>query len=211
MSIYAVVFFASLAVDLIPVIGPPAWTVMVFLLVRFDLNPWGVLLTGVPGSALGRYLMSLYISKASGKLLKPGKNEDLDFLGKRLGQKRWRSWLFVFIYSLMPLPTTPLFTAAGVAKVKPISIVPPFFCGKFISDAFMLLTGRYATTNMSDLVHGNVIVERDHQHPPGLACHRRAAVHRLAGAAAEKKAPAQFQDLEVKTRRAWVFVHGLNF
>jgi membrane protein YqaA with SNARE-associated domain len=156
MWIYAVVFFSSLAVDLIPVIGPPAWTVMVFLLVKFDLNPWGVLLAGVPGSALGRYLMSLYISKASEKLLKPRKNEDLDFLGKRLGQKQWRSWLFVFIYSLMPLPTTPLFTAAGVAKVKPISIVPPFFCGKFISDAFMLVTGRYAATNLSDLVHGTL-------------------------------------------------------
>src|SRR4051812_10856274 len=98
--------------------------------------------------------MSCYISKFSVKVLKPRKNDDLDFLGKKLGQKLWRSWLFVFIYTLMPLPTTPLFTAAGVAKVKPISIVPPFFCGKFISDAVMLLTGRYAVTNMGDLVHG---------------------------------------------------------
>ena len=151
---YAVVFFSSIAVDLIPVIGPPAWTVMVFLLIKFDLNPWGVLFAGVPGSALGRYAMSLYISKVSGKFLKPRKNDDLHFLGKKLGQKRWRSWLFVFIYTLMPLPTTPLFTAAGIAKVKPISIVPPFFCGKFISDAVMLFTGHYAATNMREMVHG---------------------------------------------------------
>ena len=154
MWMYAVVFFASLAVDLIPVIGPPAWTVMVFFLVKFDLNPWGVLLAGVPGSALGRYILSLYVSKVSGKLLKRRKNEDLDFLGKKLGQKLWRSWLFVFIYTLMPLPTTPLFTAAGVAKVKPISILPPFFCGKFISDAVMLFTGHYAATNLREMVHG---------------------------------------------------------
>src|SRR6185369_11832420 len=154
MWMYAVVFFSSLAVDLIPVIGPPAWTVMVLLQVKFDLNVWGVLLAGVPGSALGRYLMSCYISKASGKFLKQRKNDDLDFLGKKLGGKLWQSWLFVFIYTLMPLPTTPLFTAAGVAKVNPISIVPPFFCGKFISDAVMLLTGRYAVNNMSDLVRG---------------------------------------------------------
>jgi hypothetical protein len=154
MWLYAVVFFSSLAVDLIPVIGPPAWTVMVLLLIKFDLNPWGVLLAGVPGSALGRYLMSLYISKLSGKLLKPRKNEDLDFLGKKLGQKLWRSWLFAFTYTLMPLPTTPLFTAAGIAKLRPISIIPPFFGGKFISDAIMLLTGRYAASNLKDLVHG---------------------------------------------------------
>jgi hypothetical protein len=154
MWMYAVVFFSSLAVDLIPVIGPPAWTVMVFLLIKFELDPWGVLLAGVPGSALGRYLMSLYISKVSEKLLKSRKNEDLDFLGKKLGQNLWRSWLFAFTYTLMPLPTTPLFTAVGVAKLKPISIIPPFFCGKFISDAMMLFTGRYAASNMKDLVHG---------------------------------------------------------
>jgi membrane protein DedA with SNARE-associated domain len=154
MWMYAVVFFASLAVDLIPVIGPPAWTVMVLLLIQFDLNPWGVLLAGVPGSALGRYLMSLYISKVSGKVLKSRKNEDLDFLGKNLGQRLWRSWLFAFLYTLMPLPTTPLFTAAGIAKLKPISIIPPFLCGKFISDAIMLVTGRYAAGNLRDMVHG---------------------------------------------------------
>jgi membrane protein DedA with SNARE-associated domain len=118
------------------------------------LNPWGVLLAGVPGSALGRYLMSLYISKVSGKLLKSRKNEDLDFLGKKLGQKLWRSWLFVFLYTLMPLPTTPLFTAAGIAKLKSISIIPPFLCGKFISDAIMLVTGRYAASNLRDMFHG---------------------------------------------------------
>ena len=51
---YLVVFASALAVDLIPIIGPPAWTVMVLLLIKFNLNPWGVLAVGVPGSALGR-------------------------------------------------------------------------------------------------------------------------------------------------------------
>src|SRR5207247_3585761 len=45
----------------------------------------------------------------------------------------------------------------------------------------------------------NFLVERDHERAPWLACHRRAADHRLARAAAGKEAPAQFQDLEVKT------------
>jgi hypothetical protein len=36
---YPVVFLVSMGVDLIPIAAPPAWTLMVFFLVKFDLNP----------------------------------------------------------------------------------------------------------------------------------------------------------------------------
>src|SRR5690349_10518988 len=121
---YLLVFFASFAVDLIPVIGPPAWTVMMFLQSHFDLNIWVVLVIGVTGSALGRYILSLYIPKISNRLIKRKKNEDMEYLGKKLGQTRWKSWLFVFIYTLLPIPTTPLFTAAGMARMNPLALVP---------------------------------------------------------------------------------------
>ena len=35
---YGVVFLAALAVDIIPLLAPPAWTIAVFLLVRFHLK-----------------------------------------------------------------------------------------------------------------------------------------------------------------------------
>ena len=159
MWLYLVVFLSALAVDLVPVIGPPAWTVMVFLLMKFDLNPWGVLAVGVPGSALGRYLLSLYIPKISSKFLKPRKNEELEFIGKKLAPNNWRTWLFVFVYTLTPLPTTALFTAAGLAKVMPLPIVIPFFLGKFISDAVMIFTGRYAAAGAGELLHGTFSIK----------------------------------------------------
>src|SRR5258705_6479514 len=100
---YLAVFLAALAVDLIPIMAPPAWTVMVFLLVKFDLNPWLVLLAGVPGSTLGRYIYSLYVVKFSDKFLKRQKQEEMEYLGKKLGQKLWPAWIFVFLYTLTPL------------------------------------------------------------------------------------------------------------
>jgi membrane protein YqaA with SNARE-associated domain len=155
MGLYVVVFFAALAVDLIPLIAPPAWTVAVFLLVKFHLNPLIVLPLCVSGSTLGRYLMSLYIPRFADLFIKRHKTDELEFLGKKLSQKLWQSWLFVFIYSVTPLSTTALFTAAGVAKVKPSRTVPPFFCGKFLSDTVMIFTGLYAAANFKDLVHGS--------------------------------------------------------
>src|SRR5882762_3528493 len=97
---YLVVFAGSLAVDSVPFFAPPAWTLMVLLMVKFHLNPWGVLISGVTGSTLGRYLLSLYLPKISARIIKRQKTDDLEFLGRKLGQKTWRSWLFVFVYSI---------------------------------------------------------------------------------------------------------------
>ncbi len=151
--LYGVIFLSALAVDVIPLFAPPAWTVAVFLLVKFHLNPWIVLPLCVSGSTLGRYLTSLYIPRFAGLFIKRHKTDELEFLGKKLSQSRWQSWLFVFIYSVTPLSTTVLFTAAGVAKVKPSYTVPPFFCGKFLSDAVMIFSGLYAAANFKNLVH----------------------------------------------------------
>ena len=152
--IYVVVFLGSLAVDLIPVVAPPAWTLMAFLLVKYHLNPWLVLAVGVPGSALGRYLFSLYILKFSNQVIASRKKEEWRYVGKKLGRRLWQTWLFVFVYTLLPLSTTALFTAAAMTQVPVMHLIPPFLAGKFISDAAMVMAGRYAAGSVSDILHG---------------------------------------------------------
>jgi membrane protein YqaA with SNARE-associated domain len=149
--LYFFVFLASLLVDIIPLIGPPAWTVMVFFQLRFDLNIWIVLLAGVTGSAIGRYLYSSYVPYLSKKYIKAQKNEDLQFIGNKLSHNGWKIQLFVLLYTLMPLPSTPLFTAAGVARIKTLNIIPSFFVGKFISDAAMVISGNYVANNVTNI------------------------------------------------------------
>jgi hypothetical protein len=152
--VYFFVFLGSMAVDMIPVMAPPAWTVMTFLLMKYHLNPWMVLAVGVPGSALGRYVFSLYIPKFSDKVIAKRKNAELRWLGKKLKGRLWQTWLFVFGYSVSPLSTTVLFTAAGITRVPVMHLLPPFTVGKFISDAAMVLAGRYAATNLEGMLRG---------------------------------------------------------
>jgi hypothetical protein len=152
--IYLLVFLGSLAVDLIPVVAPPAWTLMTFLLVKYQLNLWLVLAVGVPGSALGRFLFSLYIRKFSDTVIARRKKEELQYVGKKLDRRLWQTWLFVVLYTLSPLSTTALFTAAAITKVPVMHLLPPFLAGKFISDAAMVMAGRYAAGSVSDMLHG---------------------------------------------------------
>lgn len=152
--IYLLVFIAALLVDVVPFIGPPAWTVMVFFQVKYGLSIWFVLVVGVLGSAVGRYLYSCYIHRFSNYLIKPEKNNDLYFIGGKLANSGWKVQLFVLLYTLMPLPSTPLFTAAGVARMKTLTLIPSFFVGKFLSDAIMVVTGDYVAHNVVSITGG---------------------------------------------------------
>jgi len=154
MWYYFLVFIAAFIVDLVPFIGPPAWTVMVFFQIRYGLNIWIVLMTGVLGSTLGRYILSLYIPVLSAKVIKAKKNEDIQFIGQQLAENGWRVRLFVLLYTLMPLPSTPLFTAAGMARIRPMHIIPAFIVGKFTSDMIMVLAGSYAVKNAEAIASG---------------------------------------------------------
>jgi membrane protein YqaA with SNARE-associated domain len=153
---YLLVFAGSMLVDVSPLPLPPAFTVMILLQVIFDLQLWMVIAIGVAGSILGRYVLTLYIPKLSGKYFRTAKQEDAEFLGEKLKANPRKSIVFVLIYSLLPLPTTPLFVAAGMANLNAYQILPGFIVGKLISDTIAVLTGRYAADNMRDLASGMV-------------------------------------------------------
>ena len=149
---YLLVFIGALLFDVVPFPFPPAFTIMVFLQIMFDLNIWWVIVIGVAGSILGRYILTLYITLLSGKFFKRSKNEDVEFLGKKMKEKGWRSQLVIISYSLLPLTTTPLFLAGGMAKIKPLYIIPAFFIGKFISDAITVHLGKYASEHAKSIM-----------------------------------------------------------
>ena len=100
--------------------------------------------------------MTLYIPKVSSRIFTAAKNKDVRFLGKKMKQKGWKGQAFILIYSLMPLPTTPLFIAGGMAHIGPAFLIPPFVVGKFISDTAAVLLGKYVANNAQEIVHGIV-------------------------------------------------------
>jgi len=149
---YLLVFIGAFLFDVVPFPFPPAFTIMIFLQIMFDLNIWWVIVIGVAGSISGRYILTLYIPFLAGKIFKRTKNEDVEFLGKKMKEKGWRSQMVIIAYSLLPLPTTPLFLAGGMAKLKPLYIIPAFFIGKFISDAVTVHLGKYASEHTKSIL-----------------------------------------------------------
>ena len=154
MWAYLLVFFAALAVDTIPVFAPPAWILLVFLLVKFKLNPWLTVVIGVTGSTIGRYLLTRYVPRISSRLVNRREDMNLRYIGTRIGKAKWSSAVFVFLYTLTPLSTTALFTAVAMARIRPWHILVPFFFGRLITDGVLVFSGKYASASLADLIHG---------------------------------------------------------
>ena len=151
---YIGVFLGSLAVDTIPVFAPPAWTIMVLMAVKFKLNPWVTGFIGALGSTVGRWVLSRYMPKVAERAFNDGENDNIRFLGSRLGGNPWRAFLFTLGYCCTPLSSTALFTAAGAARVNVWPILPAFFIGKFASDVMMIYAGRGAIRGVGDILKG---------------------------------------------------------
>jgi hypothetical protein len=151
---YLLVFLAALAVDTIPIFAPPAWILLVALLVKFELNPWLTVAIGVTGSTIGRYVLTLYIPKVSSSIVNRQEDANLHYIGSKIGKARWSSAIFVFFYTLTPLSTTALFTAVAMARVRSWHVFVPFFIGRLITDGVLVFSGKYASGNLSDLLHG---------------------------------------------------------
>jgi membrane protein DedA with SNARE-associated domain len=151
---YALVFLGTVLMDITPLPLPPAFTIMIVLQITFDLPVWPVIIVGVIGSIIGRYILTLYIPLLSKRIFKKAKNEDIQFLGEKLKNTGWKSQFFILLYTLMPLPSTPLFVAGGIAKMNPLYIIPAFFVGKFTSDSIAVFMGKFATENTQHLLNG---------------------------------------------------------
>src|SRR5262245_38891831 len=96
---YGLVLAASIAVDCIPVFAPPAWTLMLLLMMKFDLNPYFTALVGTCGTVTGRLIFSsLIIPWLGKKTLSRDKAADLRYLGTRLSDKGVAAFLFIFLY-----------------------------------------------------------------------------------------------------------------
>jgi membrane protein DedA with SNARE-associated domain len=153
---YLLVFFGALLFDIVPFPFPPAFTIMMYFQIIFGLNVWSVIVIGVIGSVIGRYILLLYAPFLATKYLKDSKHKDIQFLGAKMNENKWKGQAVILAYSLLPLPTTPLFLWAGISKLNPIYIIPAFIIGKFTSDATALHLGKYASENIQTIIDNSL-------------------------------------------------------
>lgn len=149
---YLLVFCGAIIVDITPLPLPPAFTLMIILQSAFGLSIWPVIIAGVAGSAIGRLILAYYIPVVADRILSAEKNEDLRLLGEKIKTKGLKSQLFILIYTLLPLSSTPLFIAGGIARISPFYMLPVFIIGKFTTDSIAVFMGKYVAENKANFI-----------------------------------------------------------
>lgn len=151
---YVALFLFVVLVNLLPAFAPPTWTLLVFFLVKFDLTIFAVVMLGVTGATIGRYILSNYINWFSHQVFNKRQEENLRYLGQRIGRTPKTNILFTFLYSLTPLSTTALFVAAGVARIRIVYVITGFFFGRLISYTVLALSTKAIAVNIEELFSG---------------------------------------------------------
>ena len=98
--LFLAAFAAALVVDTVPVFAPPAWTILAFIIIKWNANPWGIIAAGAAGSVIGRYILTLYMPHVSAKIFRSRENDNISFLGKRLGSRFWHANAFVLMLTI---------------------------------------------------------------------------------------------------------------
>lgn len=141
-------------INVVPAFMPPTWSVLtVFYLTG---QPPLLLLTigGAAMSAVGRVGLAR-LSRGLSRHLPEKDRTNAAALGAFVNRhRRWRELIF-FGYCLAPLPSNPLFVAAGVGKVPLLPVTVAFFVSRAIADSFWVWTASRVSRSL-----GSVFVDQ---------------------------------------------------
>src|SRR5438045_2613200 len=123
---FAVALAVIFLINLSPGFMPSSWMVMAFFYIKFGLPLVPLCIAGALVSGIGRFCLAKGSDWVSEHFF-PKKKDDLRSLGEYLERKRGVVAGFVFVYSLLPLPTNNLFLAAGMTRVNLTYVLAGFY------------------------------------------------------------------------------------
>src|SRR3954464_15086720 len=136
---FAVAMAIIFLINLSPGFMPSSWMVMAFFYIQFGLPLVPLCIAGALVSGLGRLCLAKGSDWFSDHFFRR-KKEDLNSLGGYLERKRGLVAGFVFVYSLLPLPTNNLFLAAGMTRVNLAYVLGGFYAARRPAALFSVWT-----------------------------------------------------------------------
>lgn len=120
-------------VNLMPAFGPPTWTVLVVFLIRYDIAVPILVVGGAAAAASGRFVLAHAFRRLAPRLPER-KRADLDAVGAVFTERRSSQAGLLGLFFLSPLPSTPLFEAAGLTERVPLlPVTLAFFAGRLVT------------------------------------------------------------------------------
>jgi membrane protein YqaA with SNARE-associated domain len=147
-----VVVFAMNAVTL-PL--PPAWIVLASFREYAHVALLPLTVGGSAAAALGRLLFAWQVNAFTGRLPADARANAQALAAAANTRLRW-PWLFVIIYSFLPISSDAVFTAVGLGALPLRSTLVAFFLARSVFNTLMVLTAGPVVSNLGDLFAGRL-------------------------------------------------------
>lgn len=142
----------AFVINVIPAFMPPTWAVLAVFHVTSDAPLLVLTVGGAFFSALGRMLLAVGASRLR-YILPESDVRNATALGDFANRHRAWRMVLVFLYCLAPIPSNPIFIAAGIGRVPLLPVTVAFFLSRAIADTFWVWTaGAVAESSRSVFV-----------------------------------------------------------
>lgn len=139
--VFLAIFLLIFALNVVPVLAPPTWSVLSFIAFRFNSNIVLLALVGAVAATLGRIVLAkLSTVIIRQKILSSDTRANIDTLKKQVEVHHGLSFGFFLFYAFSPFPSNHLFIAYGLTALKLRLIAIPFLFGRLVSYSFFAYT-----------------------------------------------------------------------
>jgi membrane protein YqaA with SNARE-associated domain len=151
MTTYLLLALIVFGVSLIPIFGPPVWSVLVLAKFRWDLNPVSLVLIGATVSAFGRYAIARGASRLQRYVPKRAK-ENLEAAHALLQGHRKGIFALLAVFVVSPLPSGQLFIAAGLLRMQLWMVTTAYVFGRLVSYSLYVGAASVAEYSTGDVL-----------------------------------------------------------
>lgn len=137
-------FIVIFLVNLLPAFAPPTWMVLAFISFNYPIsNLFLFVLVGAIAATSGRFILAassgMIVHK---KLISKEALENIGHLRTYLEKRRKLTFSIFLFEAFTPLPSSQLFVAYGLTRLRYLDALVPFFIGRLFTYSFWTLTAR---------------------------------------------------------------------
>lgn len=150
---YLALVAAILIANAVPAFAPPTWTILIFFLINYDLNPIALVILGVTSATAGRGFLAWYFRKFA-HLVPTRFSKNMEFAGHYFQKDSGKKYAILALFLLSPISSAQLFEAAGFMKTVALKpLLAAFAIGRTVSyTTYVSGAAVLAASNFGDVI-----------------------------------------------------------
>ena len=150
---YLALVAAILIANAVPAFAPPTWTILIFFLINYDLNPIALVILGVTSATAGRGFLAWYFRKFA-HLVPTRFSKNMEFAGRYFQKDSGKKYAILALFLLSPISSAQLFEAAGFMKTVALKpLLAAFAIGRTVSySTYVSGAAVLAASNFGDVI-----------------------------------------------------------